>query len=81
MREGGGGGGGGQPQSPPRPTRACRPCSRRDGEGETDGEREEGRICKEKLELSEGTVTPKRGGGELGNLKNLTLNYGLFFYS
>ena len=32
--------------------RARRPCSRRDGEGETDGEREEGRICKEKLEPS-----------------------------
>ena len=27
---------------------------------------------------SEGTVRPKRGG-ELGNLKFLTLNYGLFF--
>ena len=25
-------------------------------------------------------MTPKRGGGELGNLKILTLNYGLFLF-
>jgi len=27
--------------------------------------------------VTEGTMTPKRGGSELGNLKLLTLNYGL----
>ena len=30
------------------------------------------------LKHTEGTMTPKRGG-ELGNLKFLTLNYGIFF--